>query len=243
MSNLFALLFVASLIALAVSLIKPSWLRLPSRKMAGTVFGIAFVVTLAGYSITAPPKAPAPVQVAAQASAAAATTTPVSAPAPTASKQVAATDSCTPAVLISFPKVTTADVTVYQEGRDALGTMQYQDVYAGLDALNNPSSAASKFSAWHRTFLSKQSSLIDLTVNAYKTASDCYYNSNLPEPDAIANWRDDMGNVLSDVGRWGLEAASWQIQDKVTTAQLNQDEAAIASDLATVQQDLAALKK
>ena len=242
MSNLFALLFVASLIALAVSLIKPSWLRLPSRKMAGTVFGIATVVTLAGYSITVPPKAPAPIQVATQTSAPAATTTPVSVPAPTTSKQVAATDSCTPAVLAAFPKVTALYTTIYQDGKAALGTTQYSDANAGLAAFSNPNSAASKFSAWHRTFLAQQGSLSDQPINAYKTASDCYYHSHLPEPDAIANWRDDMGSLFSDIGTWGSDAVDWQVKGKTTT-QLNQDEATIASDLTTVQQDLAALKK
>lgn len=242
MSNLFALLFVASLTALAVSLIKPSWLRLPSRKFAGTVFGIAAVVTLTGYSFTAPPQAQAPAQVAAQASVPAATTTPVTAPAPTASKQVAATDSCTPAVLAAFPKVTALYTTIYQDGKTALGTTQYSNASAGLAALSNQGSAASKFSAWHRTFLAQQGSLSDQPINAYKTASDCYYNSHLTEPDAIANWRDDMGSLFSDIGTWGSDAVDWQVKGK-TTAQLNQDEATIASDLATVQQDLASLKK
>lgn len=242
MSNLFALLFVASLIALAVSLTKPSWLRLPSRKMAGTVFGIAAVVTLAGYSFTAPPQAPAPAKVSAQASVPAATSTPVAAPAATASKQVTVTDSCTPAVLAAFPKVTALYTTIYQDGKTALGTTQYSDANAGLAALSNPNSAASRFSAWHRTFLAQQGSLSDQPINAYKTASDCYYNSHLSEPDTIANWRDDMGSLFSDIGVWSNDGVDWQVKGK-TTAQLNQDEAAIASDLATVERDLAALKK
>lgn len=245
MSTLFAFLFVISLVCLVVSLIKPSWFRLPSRKVAGSVFGAASVVTFVVYGIIAPPQVPAPAQVATQPTAQAtpaATTTSVTTPAPAASKQAVATDLCTPAVLAAFPKVTALYATIYQEGKTALGTTQYSDGNTALTALSNPNSAANKFSAWHRTFLTQQSSLLDQPVNAYKTASDCYYNSHLPEPDAIANWRDDMGNVLSDIGAWGNDAVGWQIET-TSNAQLQQDAATIASDLATVQQDLAALKK
>lgn len=69
MDNLFLALFLLSLVALAVGLVKPQWVRLSSRKRVGGVFGGAAIVSLILFSVTMPSTSP---QTAAQAA-----TTPV----------------------------------------------------------------------------------------------------------------------------------------------------------------------
>lgn len=55
MTGLFSFLLLASLFALAIGLIKPSWIRLPSRKNVGLLWGVSSLVFFILIGITAPP--------------------------------------------------------------------------------------------------------------------------------------------------------------------------------------------
>ena len=63
MTTLFVSLFLLSIIALVIALIRPTLFRM-SRKRAGTIFGIAIVVFFIGIAITAPPSPPSAVHTA-----------------------------------------------------------------------------------------------------------------------------------------------------------------------------------
>jgi len=243
MNELFVFLFLASLAGLAVGLVKPSIVRMKSRKNVGYVLGAAAFVFMIAIRFTAPSilKANLSTPQIATSATSSPDQTAVSTAAATTSAQTASADSCASAAIAAFQKVTATYTTTYQEGKDALGTTQYAGGSAGLQAFSDPNSAASKFSAWHRTFLAEQPSLGDLSIKAYGAASNCYSTANLTEPDALSNWDDDVNGLLSDIGIWGNDAVDWQDQG-ATTAKLDQDETKISSDLATVQQDISALR-
>lgn len=152
-----------------------------------------------------------------------------------------ASGSCAQAAHAAFQKVVALYTTAYQDGKQALGTTQYPNASAGLQAMTVPGSAASNFSGWHKTWNSQEQSLYDLIVKSYSTASDCYYNSNQTEPDVLGNWRDDTAQLDSDISAWGSDATDWQVRAKPTSV-LTQDEANISADLTAIQKDLSALK-
>ncbi len=248
MSSIFVLLLLLSVIALVVGLVRPSLVRLASRKRVGLVFGGLIL----GSGIVIGVISPAPTKSAVSESSAAAATTTAATPAPVAAPvtgKVASAPavstpsptSCAQAILISFPKVTAAYTKAYDDGKVALGTHQYTDASAGLQALMVPGSAASNFSAWHKTWTVYEPSFYDSIVKAYTTGSDCYYGSKQTEPDALANWRDDMVQLDSDITTWGTDATDWQISAKSSTV-LKQDEANVNADIAMVQKDLDAFK-
>jgi hypothetical protein len=54
MSTLFGLLFLASVVGLIVGLIKPAWVKLPSRMRAVTVFGLSIFLFLILAALTSP---------------------------------------------------------------------------------------------------------------------------------------------------------------------------------------------
>lgn len=56
MSNIFLFLLLLSLAAIIAGLIKPQWLRMPSRKMAGGVFSGAAVLFFILFGVTTPPQ-------------------------------------------------------------------------------------------------------------------------------------------------------------------------------------------
>ena len=169
---------------------------------------------------------------------------PVAASAPAAPKASTANvpvkggGPCASAAVATFSKITASYATAYQNGKNALGTTQYGNDY--MNALAVPGSAASRFSAWRKTWSAYEPTFYDLIVKGYGTASDCYYNNKQTEPDALANWRDDMGQVDSDINSWGGDATDWQIRN-VSADKLAQDAAKITADLATVKADAASL--
>ena len=165
---------------------------------------------------------------------------PAAPKAPTANVPVKGVGPCASAAVTTFSKITANYVAAYQDGKNALGTTQYADGLAGLHALAVPGSAASKFSGWKKVWSEYEPTYYNLIVKGYGTASDCYYNNKQSEPDALANWRDDMGQVDSDIGTWESDATGWQIRD-TSTDKLTQDTAKITADLATVKADAASL--
>lgn len=55
MDDLFAVLMLLSIVGLIAGLIRPSWFKMPSRKMVGGVFGGATIAFFIFFGITAPP--------------------------------------------------------------------------------------------------------------------------------------------------------------------------------------------
>lgn len=160
------------------------------------------------------------------------TTAPIE---PTATKQVAKPD------VKQVVAILNASILHYQQllaqGKSVLGTYQYASAADGVAAFNDPTSYASRFSAWRTSSNAEQ----DLSfIDAFKKA-DAYYNAD-NEPNAITTWQSDMSNVQSDLARWVQDAVSWQIQT-VSTDTLNADEQTINKDIAAAQNDVAAIQK
>ena len=116
-------------------------------------------------------------------------------------------------------------------GKEALGSTQYPNAYAGLAALKEPNSAASKFSAFR-----KHSNIEnDLSYEAaFKRADHIFTAAN--EPQAMEAWRNAMERAWSAFIPWVNDGASWQI-GSVSTSKLQADEAAIQADLARARAD------
>jgi len=135
--------------------------------------------------------------------------------------------------------ILTASVTHYQHllalGQQALGGVQYANATAGLNAFNDPNSAASRFSAYRKN-PNPESDLSFLA--AFKKADNFYTAAN--EPDSISTWRDDMGTATSDLNEWVNLAVGWQIREK-TTAQLQAAADKVTRDLARAQADVKAV--
>ncbi len=237
MSTFFSLLFVASVIGLILSFAKPELFKLIPRSRDFLI--AAMIVTFLGYAFTRPLSSSViepPTQSVAQ--------TVVESPATTtsaANQTASAPNSCAQAIFTSFPKVTAAYAKAYKDGKDALGTSQYPNGSAGLQALTVPGSAASLFSGWHKAWAAYEPSFYDSIVKAYTAASDCYSSINQTEPDTLATWRDDMAQLDSDLNIWGSDATQWQIS-ATPTAQLMKDESNVDSDFSLVQKDLDSFK-
>lgn len=126
-------------------------------------------------------------------------------------------------------------VDTWHQGEQILGTTQYADANAGLAAMDDPTSAAAKFSAW------RQSSDIETDVttylNAFKSA-DAFYNAD-NEPQAIASYRDDLGTLQADISTWVNDAVGWQIQT-TSNATMTKDVQTINSDISQVKSDIQA---
>lgn len=115
-------------------------------------------------------------------------------------------------------------VDTWHQGEQILGTTQYADANAGLVAMDDPNSAAAKFSTWRQS--SKIEQDVTTYLNAFKSA-DAFYNA-ANEPDAISSYRDDLGTLQADISTWVSDAVGWQIQ---TTSN-----ATMAKDVQTINQ-------
>ena len=126
-------------------------------------------------------------------------------------------------------------VDTWHQGEQVLGTTQYADSNAGLAAMDDPNSAAAKFSAW------RQSSNIERDVttylNAFKSADHFYTAAN--EPQAISSYQDDMGTLQADISTWVTDAVGWQIQT-TSNATMTKDVQTINNDINQVKSDIKA---
>lgn len=134
-------------------------------------------------------------------------------------------------------QILTASVDHYTSllslGEQALGSTQYADAKAGLAALNDPNSAASRFSACRK----KSNPEGDLSfLNAFKKADNYYTAAN--EPKAISTWRDDMNDASVALNEWVNIAVGWQIREH-TTLQLQAAEHKVTAALAKARLDVA----
>jgi hypothetical protein len=121
----------------------------------------------------------------------------------------------------------------FATGRAIVGTTRYADANAGLAALDDPNSAASKFSAW------RTSTRIEQDVTTYQdafTQADAGFNP-ADEPAAMGRWRDDTATVQSDINAWIQAAVGYQIS-AATQSDLDAAAAKVAADLKTAHADV-----
>jgi hypothetical protein len=125
---------------------------------------------------------------------------------------------------------------LWQDGLDALGATQYPNANAGLTALEDPNSSASKFSRYQQS----ENPANDNSINTEFQKADANYKDTAASDDALNNWRMDTIQLSSDSGLWVQHAVSWQISE-IPTSQLNEYKQTVVKDFAQVQQDLQAL--
>jgi hypothetical protein len=95
-------------------------------------------------------------------------------------------------------------------GQVALGTAQYPNAQAGLNAFSDPDSAANRFSAYQKDAnLAASASYVD----AFNRADRLFTAANANEPQAMTNWEGDMAQVQGDLAQWITDATSWQISE------------------------------
>lgn len=170
--------------------------------------------------------------------------TPTNKPKPTPTNKPKPTPTAIPSLSVyqktQIVTIITANTNhfkqLWSDGQTALGTTQYADAYAGLDAINDPSSNASKFSQYKQT----ENPANDNSMNTALQQADKYYPSNVSD-DALNTWRLDMITLSSDMGLWVNDATSWQISE-IPTSQLNNDAQTVNKDFSTVEKDVQAIK-
>ena len=126
---------------------------------------------------------------------------------------------------------------LYQQGLTALGTQQYSDASVGLDALNDPTSAASTWSTFNQN-MQKTDYYTQHVLSAYNNASNIYPDG--AQPSSLSDWNNDMNQADSDLHQWTQQATSWQISG-ITTDQLNGYANTFNKDLAQARADIAKL--
>jgi hypothetical protein len=164
------------------------------------------------------------------------TATPSTGTTPTATASVV---RLTTAQKAQVQTILSGNLTHYQgaltAGKQALGTTQYADGQAGLQAMNDPNSNASKFRDWrHSSGVEQDVSYLDASkaVNAIYTADN--------QPDVLTTTEQDLSTVQADISAWVSVAVGWQIHTK-TSAELASAEQTVNADVATVQKDITAL--
>src|SRR5258708_20496535 len=124
-------------------------------------------------------------------------------------------------------------VDTWHQGEQVLGTTQYADSNAGLAAMDDPNSAAAKFSAW------RQSSNIERDVttyqNAFKSADNFYTAAN--ELQATSSYTDDIRTLQPDISTWVTDAVGWQIQT-TSNATITKDVQPINNNINQVKSDI-----
>ena len=126
-------------------------------------------------------------------------------------------------------------VDTWHQGQQILGTTQYADGSAGLVAMEDPNSAAARFSAWRKSSGIEQD--VTTYLNAFSSA-DAFYNSD-NEPSAISSYRDDMSTLQADIATWVQDAVGWQIST-IDDAKMAQDVQTINNDINQVNTDITA---
>lgn len=119
------------------------------------------------------------------------------------------------------------------QGKAALGTVRYANAFAGLQAMNDPTSAAAQFRDW------RSSSNAEGDIETYQEAfgkADSYFTA-ATEPDAISTWRTDVAQAQSDLTSWINVGVSWQISEK-SSNDLAVAENMVTTDLAKARADI-----
>jgi hypothetical protein len=152
---LFLFLATISFCALVAGLIQPSFIKIKSRKIAASAFGGSTIVFMILLVATTPQ----------QQMNSASTNTQLAATIPSTPNN---DQPAPPADNIKATQILSENTNYYAQlfatGKAALGTTQYADAFAGLDAFNDPNSAASKFGVFRTDTCLKN----DIGVNATK---------------------------------------------------------------------------
>jgi hypothetical protein len=117
------------------------------------------------------------------------------------------------------------------EGERILGSTQYANATAGLDAFSDPDSAASRFSAYRKSPNPEN----DLSFTSAFEKADRYFTA-ANEPHAISDWRDEMIQAQGNLAHWVTDAVSWQIKE-ISTSKLEADASTVRNDLARAEID------
>lgn len=127
MNGLFALLTTIAFIALIVGLIKPSWIKMPSRKRASMIFGGAWVVFFVLFGITSAPASTTDNQPASQ-----------NAPSPATQDATAATSSVSPQAQAPETSQQKLDDTVKSQLQQTSLQVSYKDTNIANDDSDRP---------------------------------------------------------------------------------------------------------
>jgi hypothetical protein len=111
------------------------------------------------------------------------------------------------------------------QGQQIIGNSQYPDGMTGLAAMEDPGSAAARFRDWRQSSDAER----DLSYLASFTDADHNFTAET-EPQAIGDWRDDMGQVQDDISQWISVAVNYQIST-ATQADLDNAAAAVQADM------------
>jgi len=117
-------------------------------------------------------------------------------------------------------------------GEQALGETQYASAMEGLEAFEDPNSAASRFSDYRKRYRPET----DLSYEDAFSKADKYYTA-ANEPRALERWRYDMTKMTELLYSWPDFASAWQI-GKHTTAELQAREAKIELQLLKSRHDI-----
>ena len=118
-------------------------------------------------------------------------------------------------------------------GQEALGSTQYPNAQAGLNAFSDPNSAANRFSGFQKNANVYGSASY---VDAFNRADRLFMAANANEPQALTNWEDDMAQVQGDLAQWINNAISWQISE-IQASVLQADVATFEVDFAKARAD------
>jgi hypothetical protein len=126
----------------------------------------------------------------------------------------------------------------FARGQAIVGTTQYPNATAGLAALENPNSAASRFAAW------RKSTGIERDVSTYMNAfhkADAGFNAS-DEPASISQWMQDTGTLQADISHWIYVVVSYQISE-ASQADLDAAAATVRADVKTARHDVALVRQ
>ena len=152
----------------------------------------------------------------------------------TTSTSSANIDSTAPAILDKqkVGSILTTSVDHYTQlftaGKAMLGTTRYPNATAGLQALNDPNSTASKFASFRTDTCIKNDPGTNV-INAYRDVSNLYAAAHVKAPDTLDNWNIDLNNAASDICLWAGDAIKWQISE-ITSTRLQINEEKITND-------------
>ncbi len=125
-----------------------------------------------------------------------------------------------------------------QQGQQALGTQQYASGEAALTALNDSSSAASKWSTFNKTATSSDYFTTHVT-QPYNAASDAFGDN---APAALGDWQNDMNQADANFHTWVQHATSWQ-DGEISSSQLATYTTQAQQAIAKARTDITALQK
>jgi hypothetical protein len=121
------------------------------------------------------------------------------------------------------------------QGQAAVGTTPYADSTAGLAAMNDSNSSASRFTAWRQS--SNAEGDVSTYLNAFHKAQSDFGGQ---EPRVVDTWQSDMDEVQIAIVLWVKTAVSWQISEK-TKADLSAAATRVTTGIQKARADIAAI--